>query len=72
MSAKQAAADVLGTLVDWLPGYTFPERGPQERIAIDEIDEENPSLLVSYNQHQYATDGRRRYRVRLSVEEVPE
>lgn len=51
----------LGTLAEWLGGYTFPEDGPQRRIRVTDTDDE--SVTVSVDDSAW-------FRISLQVERV--
>lgn len=64
MSARD---DAIETLAEWLPGYTFPESGPQSGIRLIAVDDD--SLTVSYETPALSGNARL-YRIWVEVEEL--
>jgi hypothetical protein len=48
VSPESVQGDAIGTLAEWIDGYTQPAEGPQHRVKIIESDDD--SLLVSYDE----------------------
>lgn len=62
----ELAADALA---EWMPGYTFPGTGPQQRIRV--VEELADGIVVSLADcGPFPGDGRH-VRIRLTAEEVP-
>lgn len=67
MSADSVRDDALGTVAEWLPGYTFPDHGPQSRIRL--VGEGEDHVTVSYETPACGGDVKL-FRVKVQVEEV--
>lgn len=61
--------DVVGTLAEWIPGYSTPENGPQSRIRVVGTNDE--SLTVSY-ETPVNSGNLTLYRVWIEVEKLDE
>jgi len=59
--------DALSTLAEWLPGYTFPNSGPQSRIRMTGGDDD--SITVEYETPANGGDTAT-FRIRVEVTEV--
>ncbi|MEV0267705.1 hypothetical protein AB0H43_02930 [Hamadaea sp. NPDC050747] len=66
--------DALGSIEAWLPGHTFPEEGPQERVAL--VGGDDDAVIVSYepamSSYLYGVEPTRTFRITVNVEEVTE
>jgi hypothetical protein len=65
---EEIAEHVQGVLVEWLPGYTCPEVGPQQRIRIAAWDGE--SVSVSAEAMTPFPEGESRFKIEIRVSEV--
>jgi hypothetical protein len=69
VTPDEALSDALGTLESWLSGYTDPdEHGKQYRRSIESGTDS--TLTVSYGDPYGGDEGRRTFRVSVTVEEV--
>ncbi|MFJ5103202.1 hypothetical protein [Streptomyces sp. NPDC088554] len=58
----------LGTLAEWLPGYTYPESGPQQKYTLVAVADDGRSIDVQVETlGSYPSDARD-FRVTLTVE----
>ena len=67
-SREEITDYVLGTLADWLVGYTFPEEGRQLRIRVVGYDDE--SVTISAEAMDTFPVDKSRFRVEVLVTEV--
>lgn len=70
MNAEQMVECALGTLEEWLPGYTHPEDRPQERLR--QLDSDDPYSIVieAESLDPIFGDGTRTFRITVKVEEL--
>jgi hypothetical protein len=72
VNSESVQGDAIGTLAEWIDGYTQPAEGPQHRVKIIESDDD--SLLVSYDEvgvHGPVSNPQF-FRIRIEVTEAPE
>ncbi|MGV9546827.1 hypothetical protein [Streptomyces ardesiacus] len=60
----------LGTLAEWLPGYTYPETGPQQKITLVGVDDEGRYLDVRMGFLDASPSETKVFRVWLEAEEL--
>jgi hypothetical protein len=60
---------VLDTLAEWMPGYTHPETGPQERARVVAIAEDGRSIDLAVEPVDHSSSART-FRVWVEVEEL--
>lgn len=69
MSVKEVASLALGTIEEWLDGYTEPDESSYVQHRIKVLDSDADSVLISVEEHRMGPVEPERFRVTVSVRE---